>query len=168
MWSWYSNWYSSSSRESSCTIFTVVHTILNKEYKYHRHQEHTHHFVLSVSFTQHHAKKHTYHLDDERLVFRRRAWLGLILWGCTIWLGSYYISLRVTLYSFPSIVTFASFPDNESSSNAGARQWFGKWYLGIRWITSIVQSLKSGVLRTNIMSASVRTYESMHCPNFPL
>ena len=127
MWSWYSNWYSSSSRESSCTIFTVVHTILNKEYKYHRHQEHTHHFVLSVSFTQHHAKKHTYHLDDERLVSRLRGGRGLILWGCTIWLGSYYISLRVTLYSFPSIVIFASLPDNESSSNAGERQWAGKF-----------------------------------------
>ena len=35
---------------------------------------------------------------------------------------SYYISLRVALYSFPSITIFASFPDNESSSNTGARQ----------------------------------------------
>ena len=65
----------------------------HKEYKYHRHQEHTHRFVLSVSFTLSHAKKRTYHLDDERLVFRLRAWLGLILWGCTIWLGSYIYSL---------------------------------------------------------------------------
>ena len=39
---------------------------------------------------------------------------------------SYYISLRVALYSFPSIVTFASFPDNESSSNTGERQLEGK------------------------------------------
>jgi len=39
---------------------------------------------------------------------------------------SYYISLRVALYSFPSITIFASFPDNESSSNTGERQWLGK------------------------------------------
>ena len=39
---------------------------------------------------------------------------------------SYYISLRVTLYSFPSITIFAYFPDNESSSNAGARQIGGR------------------------------------------
>lgn len=39
---------------------------------------------------------------------------------------SYYISLRVALYSFPSITIFASFPDNESSSNTGARQLEGK------------------------------------------
>ena len=74
-------------------LFVCFHTIQNKGYKYHRHQEHTHRFVLSVSFTLSHAKKHTYHQDDERLVFRLRAWLGLILWGCTIWLGSYIYSL---------------------------------------------------------------------------
>ena len=80
----------------------ISHTTANKEYKYHRHQEHTHHFVLSVSFTQHHAKKHTYHLDDERLVFRRRAWLDLTWWGCTIWLGSYIYSLGSCQSVFPN------------------------------------------------------------------
>jgi len=66
----------------------ISHTTANKEYKYHRHQEHIHRFVLSVSFTQHHAKKHTYHLDDEKWVSRLRAWLDLTWWGCTILLCS--------------------------------------------------------------------------------
>jgi hypothetical protein len=45
----------------------------HKEYKYHRHQEHIHRFVLSVSFTLSHAIERTYHLDDEKWVSRRRA-----------------------------------------------------------------------------------------------
>ena len=54
-------------------FYCVAHTTLNKEYKYHRHQEHTHRFVLSVSFTLSHAIEYRNHLYDERLVFRRRA-----------------------------------------------------------------------------------------------
>ena len=70
----------------------VSHTTANKEYKYHRHQEHIHRFVLSASFTQHLSIERTYHLDDEKWVSRLRAWLGLTLWGCTIWLVAYLFS----------------------------------------------------------------------------
>ena len=51
----------------------ISHTTANKEYKYHRHQEHIHRFVLSVSFTQHHAIECRHRLYDEMLVFRLRA-----------------------------------------------------------------------------------------------
>ena len=65
--------------------FIDIH-LEHKEYKYHRHQEYTHRYVLYVLVTQHHAIECRHRLYDEKWVSLRRDELGLILWGCTIWL----------------------------------------------------------------------------------